>query len=101
MGKWKVIDHYDEVIFDDLFDTKAEADAMVERLISTICDDEDRCFDYAVDYFDDDKLNMSYQEYIDSIDKGESDDAPSRRISPQVYFGMTHTEMNGLHMRTK
>ena len=67
MGKWKIVDNYNEKILSECFETEAEATRVINERIDKH-KSEGYHYDYDVVYFEEDKINISYQEYVDSIE---------------------------------
>lgn len=67
MGKWKIVDNYNEKILSECFNTEAEATRAINERIDKH-KSEGSSSDYDAVYFEEDKINMSYQEYVDSIE---------------------------------
>lgn len=67
MGKWKIVDNYNEKILSECFETEDGAIKAINERIDKP-KSEGSCYDYDAIYFEEDKINMSYQEYVDSIE---------------------------------
>ena len=61
---WKVIDHYNENIMGDYFETKEKAECFMNDMIK-VCKENNKNYDYDVDYIN---IQMTYQEYMASIE---------------------------------
>ena len=67
IGKWKIVDNYNEKILSECFGTETKAvKAINEKIDKHIS--EGSCYDYDAVHFEENKIDMSYQEYVDSIE---------------------------------
>ena len=61
---WKVIDRRNENIMGVYFETKEKAEDFMNDMIK-VCKENNKNYDYDVDYIN---IQMTYQEYMESID---------------------------------
>lgn len=61
---WKIINNRAEIINKEVYKTKEEAEKVVEMLIKISVNG----YDYDIEEFSDDELNMTYSEWIEIIE---------------------------------